>query len=208
MVDQRDRHVIHVTPEISTWTPAQILAIILGVTYLVLGGVALLRTGAAESIFAPQAQVAGLTYTPLLGVIEVIFGLLLLGTGASPRSVQGVLFLGVVAIAFGLLLVIEPTAFQDSIAAGRAHGWFYVVTGGIAALVSLISPAAMRRSITSFVRDYDARDRDAAGERRDRTHAAHDAGRGRRGDGRSGETRRIDLADDDQDPSRTTRMPR
>lgn len=208
MADQRDRHMIHVTPEISTWTPAQIFAIILGVTYLVLGGVALLRTGAADSIFAPQAQVAGLTYTPLLGVVEVIFGLLLLGTGASPRSVQGVVFLGVAAIAFGLLLVIEPTAFQDSIAAGRAHGWFYVVTGGIAALVGLVSPVVTRRSITSFVRDYDTRDREGVGERRDRTRAADDADRGRRGDGRGGETRRIDLSDDDQDPSRTTRMPR
>lgn len=130
-----------------SWTPAQILALVLGVIFIVLGGVALVRAGINESLVEPTTTVAGLSYTPLLGIIEVVFGLLMLTVGAFPRAPEGVVFLGVLALAFGLLLVIEPGAFERSLAAGRAHGWFYVITGGLAAIVGLATPAFLGRSV-------------------------------------------------------------
>ncbi|MGH3442506.1 MAG: hypothetical protein ACRDUY_10805 [Nitriliruptorales bacterium] len=130
-----------------TWTPAQILALVLGVVFIVLGGVALVRTGLSESLIDPTTTVAGLSYTPLLGIVEVVFGLLMLTVGAFPRAPEAVVFLGVLALSFGLLLVIEPAAFDQALAAGRGHGWFYVLTGGVAAVIGLMTPAFVRRGI-------------------------------------------------------------
>lgn len=145
---------VHVGADGRHWSPAQILALVVGVVFVVLGGVALLRTGIrVDTILEPTTTVAGLAYTPLLAIIELVFGLLLMAMGAFPGASDGIVFLGLLALAFGLLLVIEPAAFQDSIAAGRAHGWFYVVTGGIAALTALVSPSVTRRVATRRVHE-------------------------------------------------------
>lgn len=137
--------VVQVNPDDRVWTPAQILALVLGVAFAVLGGVALLRTGVSGSLVEPTTSVAGLAYTPLLGVIEIIFGLLLIGVGVLPRASSGAVFLGAIALVFGLVLVIEPAPFERSLAAGRAHGWLYVVAGGVTALVGLLTPTVMAR---------------------------------------------------------------
>ncbi len=145
MVDEvGERRVVQVNAG-PTWTPAQILSLVLGVAFVVLGGVALLRSGVDTNLFQPVVSVAGLAYTPLLGIIEVVFGLVLLVAGAFPGASDAVVFLGVLALAFGLLLVIEPGAFQASLAAGQAHGWFYVICGGLAAATGLLTPVVMRR---------------------------------------------------------------
>lgn len=147
---------VHVDADGRRWMPAQILALVVGVVFVVLGGVALLRTGVrVDTILEPTTTVAGLSYTPLLAIIEVVFGLLLMAMGAFPGAADGIVFLGLLALAFGLLLVIEPAAFQESIAAGRAHGWFYVVTGGITALTALVSPSVSRRVATRQVHEHD-----------------------------------------------------
>ncbi|HEX2026698.1 MAG TPA: hypothetical protein VHF25_01725 [Nitriliruptorales bacterium] len=201
-----DVRVIHISAEAVTWTPAQILALVLGVAYIVLGGVALLRTGVGSSVFEPTTQVAGLAYTPLLGMVEVIYGLLLLALGAFPRAAQGVVFMGVLALAFGLLLVIEPGAFRASIAAGRAHGWFYVLTGGSAAVVGMLTPVLLRRRAHAYVRDLDLDDEVL---RRPQAPAAASTDRPSTAPRRastSAQTRRIDLSEDEE--RHTTRMRR
>jgi predicted anti-sigma-YlaC factor YlaD len=200
MADNEPR-VIHLSPEVSTWTPAQILALVVGVAFIVLGGVALLRTGIGQSVFEPTTTVAGLSYTPLLGLIEVIFGLILLAVGAFPGAAQGVVFLGILALAGGLLLVIEPTAFQSSIAAGRAHGWFYVVVGAVLALVGLVTPTALRRRATAVVRDHGHEGGHRGRPRRYERDDDYDYDDGGDGYGRTsraaGETRRIDYDEEE-----------
>ncbi|MDP8961216.1 MAG: hypothetical protein M3N32_06345 [Actinomycetota bacterium] len=148
----RERRAI-VSSDGGMWTPAQLLALVLGVVFLVLGGVALLRGGVGETLFEPTVSVAGFGYTPLLAIIEIIFGLLLLSVGAFPGAADAVVFLGVLELTFGLIIVIEPNAFQASLGAGRSHGWFYVITGGLAALVSLVMPAVYRWRSTSVRTD-------------------------------------------------------
>ncbi len=145
----RQRRAISVSSDAGIWTPAQLLALVLGVVFLVLGGVALLRGGVGNTLFEPTVSVAGLGYTPLLAIIEIIFGLLLLAVGAFPGAADAVVFLGVLELTFGLIIVIEPNAFRASLGAGRGHGWFYVITGGLAALVSLFLPAVYRWRTTS-----------------------------------------------------------
>lgn len=157
---------VHIDPG-RRWTPAQIVALAVGVIFVVLGGVALLRTGIrVDTIFEPTTTVAGLAYTPLLGIIELTFGLILMALGAFPGASDGIVFLGLVAFAFGLLLIIEPAAFQASIAAGRAHGWFYVVTGGATALTALVTPAVAGRVVSRQVREERSAPREEAPQRR------------------------------------------
>lgn len=145
----RFRRAVQVSSDGGIWTPAQLLALVLGVIFLVLGGVALLRGGVGETLFEPTVSVAGLGYTPLLAIIEIIFGLLLLSVGAFPGAADALVFLGVLELTFGLIIVIEPQAFQASLGAGRGHGWFYVITGGLAAFLSLGLPAVYRWRETS-----------------------------------------------------------
>lgn len=143
-----------------SWSPARILALVVGLIFVVLGGVALVRAGIGiDNIFEPTTNVAGLAYTPLLAIIELAFGLMLLALGAFPAASDGIVFLGLLALAFGLLLVIEPAALQGSIAAGRAHGWFYVVTGGMVALTGLAAPAVGRRSGATRIEERRVEDR-------------------------------------------------
>jgi hypothetical protein len=127
-----------------SWTLSQVVALIVGVLYVVLGGAALLRTGLDLDLLRPTVTVAGLAYNPLFGLIELFVGLLLLVSGAFPRAVESVVFVGVLAIAFGFVLVIEPMAFQESVAAARAHGWFYVFTGSALAISAIAAPAVSR----------------------------------------------------------------
>lgn len=164
---------VHVDADGRSWTPAQILALVLGVVFVVLGGVALLRTGIrADTIFEPTTTVAGLSYTPLLAIIELTFGLVLMAMGAFPGASDGIVFLGLLALAFGLLLVIEPAAFQESIAAGRGHGWFYVVTGGITALTALVTPSVSRRVSTRRVHESETSQRGTGDTQRTDTRDA------------------------------------
>lgn len=151
-----ERETVDVAPARHPWTPARVIALALGVVFIVLGGVALLRTGIGPSLFRPTVTVGPLTYTPLLGILEVVFGLLLLAAGAFPVAADGVVFLGVLALAFGMLMVIEPGAFRQRLAGGEVHGWFYVITGALAALSGLISSTIVRRRATSVVRTREA----------------------------------------------------
>lgn len=156
-MNERGTERIYVETGGRSWSPAQVLALVVGLIFVVLGGVALLRVGIGiENVFEPTTTVAGLAYTPLLAIIELVFGLILLALGAFPGASDGIVFLGLLALAFGLLLVIEPAAFQEPIAAGRAHGWFYVVTGGLTALTGLAAPAVMRRSSATHVEEHHA----------------------------------------------------
>lgn len=152
-----EREVVDVAPARHPWTPARVIALALGVLFLVLGGVALLRTGGiGPSLSRPIVTVGPLAYTPLLAIIEVVFGLLLLAAGAFPVAADGVVFLGVLALAFGLLMVIEPSAFRQRLAGGQLHGWFYVITGALATLAGLLSSTMVRRRATSVVRTHEA----------------------------------------------------
>ncbi|MBC7462585.1 MAG: hypothetical protein H7287_14615, partial [Thermoleophilia bacterium] len=89
------------------WSPAQGIALIIGIVYLVLGGIALARTGFTFTAL-DQADVAGLGHTVWMGIGSLLFGLLVLGTGAVPGADRGgLIFAGVVAIAGGIVIAAQ-----------------------------------------------------------------------------------------------------
>ncbi len=67
------------------WSPAQIVAVVLGGFFVILGTVALARVG-MSSLTSPTETVWGLAHTPLMALIEIALGLFILASapGSAP----------------------------------------------------------------------------------------------------------------------------
>lgn len=116
-----------------SWSPAQILSGILGLVFLVMGGVTIARTG-----FSDLTATADIVYThsTLLGLIEVFLGLIFLSGASRPAgSSRTLIGTGAVMLAFGLIVAIEPDPFQTWLGGGQSMGIAYAVVGAIAVAV-------------------------------------------------------------------------
>lgn len=141
--DQRQGHTTVTRP---AWSPAQVIALLVGIAYVVLGGTALARTGIEFSDLS-HTQVAGLDQTAIFALIEIAFGVILLGVGALPGADRGgMIFMGVIAVASGLIFAIEPETFYDSLGLRRDGGVFLVVTGAVLLIAAMVSPVISSRS--------------------------------------------------------------
>jgi len=127
-------------------SPAQIVAGIIGLALVVIGGVALARVGLG-SLTGDTTTVLGIGHTPLLGLIDVVAGLFFLGAAAS-SGVRGTLIgLSLVAIAFGAIVAIEPNAFDSALGGGRELGLLYLIVG----VVGLLAALAFRTTVIDRV---------------------------------------------------------
>jgi len=136
------------TETVVTWGPGQLVGLIAGVGMLVLGTVALTRSGLdVNSLYSPHVEVAGLHHTPLLGVVEVVFGLLVVAASAVPGTVRGLLVvLGVTALAAGIVaLAATGTWLHDHFGAHRANGWLFIVEGALVVLAAMLPGARLRQ---------------------------------------------------------------
>jgi hypothetical protein len=151
-----ERAVARTVVDRRTWSPAQLVAGALGLFLLVLGTVAILRTG-ADSLIGETSVVLGIEHTTLMGIIDIVAGVLFLaaaGTAAASRS--GLMVVGLLALAFGLILAIEPTALQPSLGASQEIGWLYGAVGIISLIGAWASPTIHhRRTATARAIDSD-----------------------------------------------------
>lgn len=121
--------------------PSQAIGGLIGLFLVILGGVALARTGLG-SLTSPTETVLGFAHTPLMGIIDVAAGLFFLGAAAS--SARGSLIgLGLAAVAFGAIVAIEPDAFDQSLGGGRELGVLYVIVGAVAVLAGWAFPTTV-----------------------------------------------------------------
>lgn len=130
------------------WTidPMMIAAVLTGIYLLVTGLVAIARAGFAElTPFEPVVVVGGLPHTPLLGVIEIILGLLVLYAGAVSGSGSTMTFLGGLFLVLGLVWFIEPGAFQQYLGVDTANGVQHIVLGLVLGIAGQITPIVIRR---------------------------------------------------------------
>ena len=67
----------------SRWNLGSVLVLLAGAALVVLGAVALARTGIDQTWFGPTKEVAGIRHTPLLAAIEAGVGLLLVIAGLA-----------------------------------------------------------------------------------------------------------------------------
>ena len=144
--------------EWAPWSPAQFVALGIGVIFVILGAVSLASTGLDFGRYPlPHSSVAGFHHTPVLGVIELVFGLLMLMAGAVPGASRGMMtFLGIVALGLGIVLLIQPATFHDVLGVHSASGWLYVVTGAVSFIAAMAAPIIFGRDRVSAARQSDA----------------------------------------------------
>jgi hypothetical protein len=124
-----------------------LVALILGVVFLVLGGVALARTGINfNDVTGTHVRVAGSTQTQLMAYIELGFGALLILAGAIPGAGRGLMsFCGVLALVFGIIVMAQPSSFAHSLGIGKGYSTFLIVVGAVLLLTSVIAPTFWSR---------------------------------------------------------------
>jgi uncharacterized membrane protein HdeD (DUF308 family) len=124
------------------WSPAQLVALVFGVVFLVLGGVALARTGINfNDVTGTHVRVAGSTQTQLMAYIELGFGALLILAGAIPGAGRGLMsFCGVLALVFGIIVMAQPSSFAHSLGIANGYGVFLVIIGAVLLITSIVAP--------------------------------------------------------------------
>lgn len=129
------------------WSPAQIVAFIVGVVAIVFGALALVETGYDESLKRPHEELWNFHHTPLLALIEIGFGVLLLVAAMSAtvgRSVMAIL--GSAAAAFGVLILLDawPNRLHRWLGVHDRNGWLFVIVGGFVLVSTLVLPTIVR----------------------------------------------------------------
>lgn len=143
----REARVVQTRP----WSPAQIVAIVIGIGFLILGAVSIADVGfdSREEFLHRHGMVAGFHHTPLLGAIEMGFGLLMALVGARPGGARSLMtLLGLVALGLGIVVLAEPSFLDDLhryLGVHDRNAWLYVLTGAVAILVAMVSPTFFRR---------------------------------------------------------------
>jgi hypothetical protein len=127
-----------------TWSPAQIIGLIVGIGFIVLGVASLAKTGFDTShLDQPHDVVWHFAHSPLLGAIETAYGVLLVLASVVPGASRTLMaLLGAIGVAFGLvvLIVTEPNKLNDWLAVTNRNGWLYLIAGGVVLLAAIFSP--------------------------------------------------------------------
>jgi hypothetical protein len=126
-------------------TPAQAFTALGGVALLVLGLIALAKTGLSDGLKVPTVKVAGLTYSPLLALISAGAGLILLGAAFTSRNSS--VFFGVLLAIAGVVGLAAPERFE-SISLLSGYCWLAIVVGVVVALANLLMPTITSRKVT------------------------------------------------------------
>jgi hypothetical protein len=151
---ERERH----TSMLASWSPAQIVALIIGIGITVLGFAAVARTGFdTDHIYTPVDQVLWrMPHSPLFALIEVGFGVLVILSAVVPGGARGFMaLLGAIALCFGLVVLIEstPNRLNHWLGVVDRNGVFYAIVGGVLLLAAILSPVYTTRSRRHIVRD-------------------------------------------------------
>ena len=126
------------------WSPAQIVALLIGIGFVVLGVAVVAKTGFDTGhIYRPQDLVWHLPHSPLLGVIEIGYGAVMIIAGVVPGGLRSlIVLLGAAALAFGIAIIVQslPNRLNHWLAVTHRSGWFFVVVGAVAALSGIFLP--------------------------------------------------------------------
>ena len=108
-----------------TWTfaPGQLISLIVGIGFVAVGLLAMVRAGIDGSFETPVVEVLGFTHTAWLGLAEVGLGVLLIlaGTGAWGRPLS--VILGVAMVIAGVLIGAAPEEMPAELGVEEDFGW-------------------------------------------------------------------------------------
>jgi len=129
------------------FSPGQVIGGLAGLVLTVIGALAVTRSGIDSSLNQPLTDVAGLSQSALVGLIELGAGLLLIVSAASIelRGLMG--FIGALLIAAGIVTAASSTTMLNDLGTEKASGWLLVVIG-VVSLVAAMMPSFIRRDRT------------------------------------------------------------
>jgi hypothetical protein len=135
------------TVEWAAWSPAQVVAGIVGVIYVVIGGIAWARAGTDFSdIPATHAAVVGLQFTCLSAVVQLAAGVIVLAGAVSPVAAKSVsAVFGVASVVWGIIVAADVTRFATTWGYTTGTAVFYIVVGAILLLAGVASPVVFSR---------------------------------------------------------------
>ena len=142
--------------ERAPWSPAQIVALIAGAIFAIIGAITLANTGVDfGDISANHETVAGMDQTALLGAIELVVGLFLIGAGAIPGGGRASMtFFGVVSLGFGIVLMLSDnsTWMQRYMTTDDGAGWFFAIMGVVLLISAMVAPVIFGTDRRSYSR--------------------------------------------------------
>ena len=136
------------------WSPAQIVGLLAGIGFSALGIAALAKTGFNTAhLYRPQVLVWGLPHSPLLGALELAFGIVVVLVSVVPGAERGPLIvLGTFALVIGIVVLTEsvPNRLNHWLGVTHRNGWLFVIAGAVLVVTALFAPtfAARRRIVT------------------------------------------------------------
>jgi hypothetical protein len=132
------------TARVFSWSPAQIVAALIGAGYIVLSAIALARTGFnVHHVTRPPTQVWRWHQTPILALVELGFGALMAVGALRPAAAKALMWvLSLAALGLGITVLIDAFTYQLHVWLGatRADAWLYVGTGVLGLFGSMASP--------------------------------------------------------------------
>ena len=139
------------TTERAPWSPAQFIAVAGGLVLVVIGGIALARSGIHfDALPLSHSTVAGLHFSSLSAIVQLVAGVILLCGGAYPYTAKGTMAtLGVILVAWGLIVAIDPQPFFNMWGYTTANGVFYTVVGAILVITAAVSPIFFSRRVSA-----------------------------------------------------------
>ncbi|HEU4841987.1 MAG TPA: hypothetical protein VFT09_11105 [Ilumatobacteraceae bacterium] len=123
--------------------PAAVLMVVGGIALTVVGAVAVARAGLDGPLDEPVVDVAGVSHTALLGLIEVGIGLLTILAGVS-RDRGTMLFASITFGVAALVAAIEPGVGGGALAIERSWAVVLVVAFAVMALAAALAPSMVR----------------------------------------------------------------
>jgi hypothetical protein len=129
------------------WSPAQLVALVAGLVLTVIGAIALARTGTNFSnVSATHAQAAGLSFSAVSAVVQLVAGVLLLGSAVFPESAKvGLALFGVVLLAWGIVIAADTVRLFSTWGYSRSTGVLYIVIGAVLLVAAAVSPIFFSR---------------------------------------------------------------
>jgi hypothetical protein len=115
---------------------------VIGVVFTVIGGIALSRTGVhTNAMNAIHTDAPLWDHTAWLALVELAFGLMMIGAGVVPGGARGFMtFLGMLALAFGIAVLVAPDSMHRTFGSEDSTGWGFIITAGVTLIAAAVSP--------------------------------------------------------------------
>jgi hypothetical protein len=120
-----------------------VLAGVASIILIVVGAVAIARTDLDEPLAEPIVEVAGFAHNAVLGIVEVVAGVLLL-LAAISRSRGAIMLMSIVIGVAAVIALIEPTVGGDEMPIDRGFAAIVAIVAGVLLAAAVLTPSVNR----------------------------------------------------------------